>query len=272
MNTEFKSLQPLVGINTKLAFDYLVDKKVMIRSEFNDKLRGRTVENIIAILLDKNLPGTYKGSDFTQFEIKTIQVKYTKRNLPRTCGDTPISEFNENDTNFESSNIWDKIKSVVSVLVHDDIIVDVLHFNGELYKDQLKSDYNALFMGENNHLRKDGKTWRSSEGKNNKHLARKDYKNYTSSVMVMGSQMIDLSNSISESTNLIIDDQKGYLESTLGEKIANYKVKLRSSGLSILEKLSMISDVKELVEYRDLINKKLDLIYSESKSSIVKKV
>jgi hypothetical protein len=243
----------------------------MVKSEFNDKARGRAVENIIAMLLDKNLPGSYKGSDFTQFEIKTIQVKYTKRDkLTRTCGDTPISEFNESDTNFETSNIWDKIKSVISVLVYEDIIVDVLYFDGELYKNQLESDYNALFIGENNHRRKDGKTWRSEEGKNNKYLARKDYKNYTSSVMVMGNNMIDLSKSISSSTNLTIDDQIGYLEFILGGKISNYKIKLKSSALSILDRLNMTSDIKELVQYRDLINRKLDLIYSESKISTVK--
>jgi hypothetical protein len=69
MRTEFKSLQSLVGINTKSAFDYFLDKKFMSKSEFNDKSRGRVVENTIALLLDKNLPGSYKGSDFTRFEI-----------------------------------------------------------------------------------------------------------------------------------------------------------------------------------------------------------
>jgi len=265
MKTEFKSLQSLVGINTKTAFDYLVDKKLMAKSDFNDRSRGRTVENIIALLLDKNLPGSYKGSDFSQFEIKTIQVKYTKRDgLVRTCGDTPISDFNKKDVDFNTSNIWDKIKSVISVLVHDDIIVDVLYFNGELYKNQLKSDYERLFLGENNHTRKDGKTWRSLEGKENKYLARKDYKNYTSSVMMMGNQMIDLSNSVSETPNLVIDNQTSYLESLLSDKISNYKVQFKKTGLGLLEKLTMVSDLKELLQYRDLINQKLDKIYLET--------
>lgn len=264
MKKEFIKLQSLVGINTRVAFDYLVDKKFMPKSDFNDKSRGRTVENIIALLLDKTLPGTYKGSDFSQFEIKTIQVKYTKKDgLVRTCGDTPISEFNKNDLDFNTSNIWDKVKSVVSVLVHDDIIVDVLYFNGELYREQLKSDYEALFLGENNHTRKDGKTWRSSEGKNNKYLARKDYKNYTSSVMMMGNQMIDLSKSVSDSPNLVIDNQPLYLEQLLSEKISNYKVQFKKSGLGLLEKLTMVSDIKELLQYRDLINEKLDKMYLE---------
>ena len=265
MKTEFKSLQSLLGINTKSAFDYFLDKKFMAKSEFNDRSRGRVVENVIALLLDKNLPGSYKGSDFTQFEIKTIQVKYTKRDgLIRTCGDTPISEFNRSDVDFNTSNIWDKVKSVISVLVHDDIIVDVLYFNGETYKSQLKSDYEALFLGENNQTRKDGKTWRSLEGKNNKYLARKDYKNYTSSIMMMGNQMIDLSQSVSESSNLIIDNQSQYLETLLNDKISNYKVQFKKTGLGLLEKLTMVSNIEDLLKYRDLITQKLDKMYLDS--------
>lgn len=265
MKIEFKTLQSIVGINTNLAFDYLVDKKFMTKSEFSDRSRGRVVENIIALLLDKSLPGSYKGSDFAQFEIKTIQVKYTKRDgLIRTCGDTPMSEFNKTDIDFNTSNIWDKVKSVISVLVHNDIIVDVLYFNGENYKSQLKSDYEALFLGENNHTRKDGKTWRSSEGKNNKYLARKDYKNYTSSVMMMGNQMIDLSKSVSESPNLVIDNQSQYLETLLNDKISSYKIQFKKTGLGLLEKLTMVSNIEELLKYRDLITQKLDKIYLES--------
>ena len=259
MRTEFKSLQSLVGINTKSAFDYFLDKKFMSKSEFNDKSRGRVVENTIALLLDKNLPGSYKGSDFTRFEIKTIQVKYTKRDgLIRTCGDTPISEFNRNEKDFNTSNIWDKVKSVISVLVHDDIIIDVLYFNGETYKKQLKSDYEALFLGENNHTRKDGKTWRSSDGKNNKYLARKDYKNYTSSIMMMGNQMIDLSQSVSESPNLIIDNQSLYLETLLNDKISNYKVKTKKTK----EKSYSEEDMKNAIEETVLqCNKKMQEFY-----------
>jgi len=264
MKTEFKSLQSLVGIDTKLAFNYLIDKKFMAKSDFNDRSRGRTVENIIALLLGKTLPGTYKGSDFSEFEIKTIQVKYTKREgLLRTCGDTPISEFNKNELDFDTSNIWDKLKSVISILVHNDIIIDVLYFNGDLHKKQLKSDYSALFLGENNHNRKDGKTWRSSEGKNNKYLARKDYKNYTSSVMMMGNQMIDLSTSISDFPNLVIDNQLIYIEHLLSDRISNYKVQFKKSGLGLIEKLTMVSDIKELLQYRNLINEKLDKMYLE---------
>ena len=265
MKTEFKSLQSLVGINTKLAFDYLSDKRFMVKSDFNDRTRGRTVENIIALLLDKSLPSSYKGSDFSQFEIKTIQVKYTKRDsLLRTCGDTPISEFNKIEKDFDTSNIWDKVKSVISVLVHDNVIVDVLYFNGDSYKNQLKLDYESLFLGENNHTRTDGKTWRSSEGKDNKYLARKDYKNYTSSVMMMGNHMIDLSKSVSESPNLVIDNQLDYLELLLADRIINYKTQVKKTGLGLLEKITMVSDFEELLQFRDIINQKLDKMYLES--------
>ena len=263
MEKEFKILQSLVGINTRDAFNFLVEKKVMAKSEFNDKSRGRTVENIIALLLDKDLPGSYKGSDFSLFEIKTIQIKYTKRDsLVRTCGDTPISEF-QDEPNFFNSNIWDKLKSVLSVLVYNDIIVDILHFDGDKYKSQLKSDYMSLFLGENNHSRKDGKTWRSLEGKKNKFLARKDYKNYTSSIMMMGNQMIDLSESISVMPNIVMNNQSKYLDGLLSDKISNYKTQFKKSGIGLLEKLTMVSNIKELIQYRELINQKLDKMYLE---------
>jgi hypothetical protein len=253
MNEAIKSLQSLIGINTKEAFNYLVSKRFMENSTFNDKTRGRTVENIIALLLNRNLPGSYKGSDFIEFEIKTIQIQYTKRDkLIRTCGDTPISKF-ENEPNFDTSNIWDKLKSVLSVLVYEDTIVDVLYFNGEQHKAQLKSDYQNLFLGENNFFRKDNKTWREVEGKNNKYLARKDYKSSLSSVMMMGNKMIDLSQSVSVTPNVVIDNQVDYLETILGDKILNYKKQYKKSGLDIIEKIAMISDVEELLKYRDFI-------------------
>ena len=266
MNTKIKSLQSLIGINTKEAFNYLVNKRIMEKSTFNDKARGRTVENIIALLINRDLPGSYKGSDFTEFEIKTIQIKYTKReNLIRTCGDTPISKFEKHETNFNTSNIWDKVKSVLSVLVYEDTIVDVLYFNGELHKDQLKSDYENLFLGENNFYRKDNKTWREVEGKNNKYLARKDYKDLSSSVMMMGNKMIDLSESICESPNLVIDNQDYYFETLLSDKISSYKKQYKKVGFDILGKLAMVSDVTELLKYRDFIT---EMIINQTKCAV----
>jgi len=209
------------------------------------------------------MPGAFKGSDFTQFEIKTIQVKFTKRDgLVRTCGDTPIADLTVSK-NFESSNVWNKIKSVVSVLVYNDVIIDILYFNGGIFKSQLESDYFAMLKGENNHTRKDGKTWRQVEGKKNKYLARKDFKNSTSSVMMMGSQMIELSNSISKSSFKPINDQNTYLTRLLTEKINFYKSQFKKTGIGLLNKLTLVSNIEELIKYRDLINQKLDKMYKE---------
>ena len=263
---KIKELQSIVGIDTREAFRYLVKNQIMVNSEFNDKSRGRTVENLIALLLNKPLPGTSKGSDFSEFEVKTVQIKYTKKEkLIRTCGDTPISDLDTNDTDFKESNIWNKTKSLICVLVYKDIITDIRHLDGEKHIEQFKSDYESLFLGENNHRRVDKKTWRSCEGKYNKYFARKDYQNYPSSVMLIGNSIVDLSESICEFTDLVIDDQTSYIESILKDKIINrHEVLSKNTQIPILKHLSLISDLEELIKCRDIINKKLDIIYSKN--------
>lgn len=214
MKGEIEKLQSLVGINTKDAFKFLEKNDLIIKNIHSKKIRGIVVENLIALLLGEKAPGLNKGRDFNNFEVKTVQVRYNKKdNSMRTCGDTAISSLSKHKLGFYNSNIWDKTKSVISVLINDNTIVDILHFDGNKYKGQLKADYEALYSGQNNFIRKDGKKWREVEGSKNKLLVRKDYDGFVSQVMLKGNLIIDLSNSVVSSRNMIIDQQFEYLES-----------------------------------------------------------
>ena len=260
-------LQGLIGLDTKLVHEYLV-KRGLMGSRFNGRSRGTSVENSIAFLISENLPGRQRGSDFTDFEVKTIQVKYTKTGLLRTCGDTAVSTLGKSETDFETSNTWCKLKSIISVLVYDDVIIDILYFSGDWYKGQLKKDYANLLKGENNHFRRDGKTWRSVEGRNNKLLARKDYRNGNLVISLIGSSILDLSVSVCKSPGLVIDDQNSYIEELLDNGVSNFlnnrnvlkSVKIGKSKGDVYNLLEGITDVKELISIRNFILNKLDRV------------
>lgn len=301
MRSQIEKLQSLVGVNTKEAFKFLEKNNLITKNIHSKKVRGIVVENLIALLLGENAPGLNKGRDFNNFEVKTVQVRYNKKdNSMRTCGDTSISALSKHKIGFYNSNIWDKSKSIISVLIYDNIIVDILHFDGNKYKGQLKADYEALYSGQNNFIRKDGKNWREVEGSKNKLLVRKDYENYTSNVMLKGNLIIDLSNSVVSSTNLIIDKQYKYLETLFSKNINKQETKFfktppdksrkkisiigankdwsnnfdfeneknnKSTNLKLVEDTteqpSLIDglDINELIKLRNLINNKLDDIF-----------
>lgn len=228
MKDQIEKLQSLVGVNTKDSFNFLDKNNLIEKNIHSKKLRGIVVENLIALLLDEDQPGKRKGRDFNNFEVKTVQVKYNKKdNSVRTCGDTAIGPLPRNKTCLYNSNIWDKTKSIISVLIHENIIVDILHFDGDKYKGQLKADYESLYSGKNNFERKDGKKWREVEGSKNKLLVRKDYENYTSSVMIKGNLIIDLSNSVATDTNITIDKQSKYLETLFAKNINKPEPKIK---------------------------------------------
>ena len=228
MKDQIEKLQSLVGVNTKDAFNFLDKNNLIEKNIHSKKLRGIVVENLIALLLGEDQPGKRKGRDFNNFEVKTVQVKYNKKdNSIRTCGDTSISALSKHKTCFYKSNIWDKTKSIISVLIHDDIIVNILHFDGDKYKGQLKSDYESLYSGANNFVRRDGKKWREAEGLKNKLLVRKDYDNNISLVMMKGSLIIELSNSVATDTNITIDKQSKYLETLFSKNINKPEPKIK---------------------------------------------
>lgn len=301
MRSEIEKMQCLVGINTKDAFNFLERNKLISKDIHTKKVRGIVVENLIALLLNEKAPANNKGRDFNNFEVKTVQVKYNKKdNSMRTCGDTAISALSKNKIPFYKSNIWDKTKSIISVLIHDNIIIDILHFDGDKYKGQLKADYEYLYSGENNFIRQDGKKWREVEGLKSKLLVRKDYENYTSNVMIKGNLIIDLSNSVANTPNLTIDKQSKYLEKTFASNINHPETKPKffkvpssikpnknksvigankdwnnnidfeneknnkKYNISLFDELSMVDDPNELIEYLNLISNKLGKILNKN--------
>lgn len=296
MKDQIEKLQSLVGVNTKDAFNFLDKNNLIEKNIHSKKLRGIVVENLIALLLDEDQPGKRKGRDFNNFEVKTVQVKYNKKdNSIRTCGDTSIAALSKHKIGFYNSNIWDKTKSIISVLIHDDIIVNILHFDGDKYKGQLKSDYESLYSGANNFVRRDGKKWREAEGLKNKLLVRKDYDDNISLVMMKGSLIIELSNSVVTATNITIDKQSKYLETLFTKNInkpepklkffktppdesnkkksviganknwssrtefdnENSKVKAKVENNSITDQIQMTEDIIKLIAYSNLINNKM---------------
>lgn len=293
MKNQIEKLQSLVGINTKEAFKFLEKNDLIPKNIHSKKLRGIVVENLVALLIDEKAPGLKKGKDFSKFEVKTVQVKYNKKDHSiRTCGDTSISELSKRKTCFYNSNIWDKTKSIISVLVNDDVIVDVLHFDGDKYKGQLKADFDNLYLGKNNFDREDGKKWREVEGSKNKLLVRKDYEN-TSRVMIKGNLIIDLSNSVASNPNIKIDKQSKYLETLFSKnnnqpeqktkffktppeksrkKISiigankdwssrtefdNENSRAKVENNSIIDQIQMTEDIIKLIAYSNLINNKM---------------
>jgi len=294
MKDQIEKLQSLVGVNTKDAFNFLDKNNLIEKNIHSKKLRGIVVENLIALLLGEDQPGKRKGRDFNNFEVKIVQVKYNKKdNSIRTCGDTSIAALSKHKTMFFNSNIWDKTKSIISVLIHENIIVDILHFDGDKYKGQLKADYESLYSGANNFVRRDGKKWREAEGLKNKLLVRKDYDDNISLVMMKGSLIIELSNSVVTATNITIDKQSKYLETLFTKNInkpepkffktppdesnkkksviganknwssrtefdnENSRATTKVENNSITDQIQMTEDIIKLIAYSNLINNKM---------------
>ena len=214
-----KLLESLIGIDIKHANDHL-NRFNMGYFAMGSRERGHLVEKLIAMLIGQRFPENIKGSDFIDFEVKTIKIKIDRFGNISTCGDTPICRIIEK-THFYKSNTWDKLKSIVSVLIYDDKNYDILYFDGYKYNQILEKDYNNLFKGQNNLYRKYGSTWRKEEGYHNRYLVRKDYRNNTYSAMLKGNTILNLSDSISKNVKLVKtkDQQKAELDKIIGNYI-----------------------------------------------------
>lgn len=209
------NLSKLVGVDINAAFEILIKFGVMSRV-CGDYNRGKVVEILIALLMNEPLPGNIKGSDFEDFEVKTVKVKYNKtdynKKYPIPCGDPPICKFDTRDRHFESSNVWDKTYSIIFVLYHQDLIVDVRVFDGNNYREQLKKDFYTLFYG--------GSDWRQKWGRNNQILV---LKSGWDRVQFKSSSVGAYSSSISGGEIVHIDDQIGYLKELLMDGLILWK-------------------------------------------------
>jgi len=207
-----EKLQPLKGMNLDVAFTIFREKKLDV------KRRG-FVENVIALLIDRDLPRNIIGMDFPElFEVKEIKVHFTKRKSEmRTGGDTAISEYVPSETEYIKSNIWDKTKSLLIVCVDENrIVVDIRFLNGlELVDDMIK-DYEGIKVSKN------------LCRKNNNILVFKTGRN---SIMLKGNTAITKSKSIIFDGNEKFEvlDQDYYIRELFNPKFIAYRQRLINS-------------------------------------------
>ena len=224
-----EKLQPLKGINLDVAFRIFKEKKLDVKA-------SGFVENLIALLLDRELPKNERGMDFKGlFEVKEIKVNFTKKGEMRTGGDTNISSYLNSEIDFFESNIWDKSHSILIVCVDQNrVIIDVRFFDGEPYAEQMKQDYEAIKVAKN------------LCRQNNKILV---FKTGYNSIMLKGNCAIDMSTSISNEDNEI-SNQDYYIRELFDNKFQSYQEKLKSIVESICALMNRVSlaDLKVIMK------------------------
>lgn len=150
MYINIEKLRVLIGINCINAikvFNKFYDTTFIPRG-YNKEIGGFP-EELVAIILNEKRPTSFKGPDFSEFEVKSVKSKITKRKGEiRGEGDMPISNW-DNEKNFKNSNIWKKMKKMVIFYHIDNIIVDIRVFNGEKYFNILENDYELIREGKN---------------------------------------------------------------------------------------------------------------------------
>ncbi len=229
-NEIIEKLQPLKGINLDVAFRIFREKKLDVKA-------SGFVENLIALLLDRELPKNERGMDFKGlFEVKEIKVHFNKKNgQMRTGGDTNISSYLNSEPNFFESNIWDKTNKILIVCVDENrVIVDVRFFDGEPFAEQMKQDYEAI------------KTAKNLCRQNNKILV---FKTGFNSIMMKGNCAIDMSESILDVEN-DIEDQNSYILGLFNHKFQSYQEKLKTIVESIcaLMNSASLSDLQLIMK------------------------
>jgi len=230
-NEIIEKLQVLKGMNLDVAYHIFRENKIDVKA-------SGFVENVIAMLIDRELPKNERGMDFKGlFEVKEIKVNFTKKTGEmRTGGDTAISAYLNSETNFFESNIWDKSNKILIVCVDSNrIVVDVRFFDGEIYAQDMKKDYESIQISKN------------LCRQNNKILVFKTGRN---SIMMKGNTAIDMSESILYDNENEILNQDSYILDLFDNKFASYQNKTKKSIetiYSIMEGLS-INELQKLIE------------------------
>lgn len=225
-NEIIQKLQPLKGINLDIAYKIFAENRLDVKSK-------GFVENLVALLIDRDLPKNDRGMDFKGlFEVKEIKVSFTKKsNEMRTGGDTAISAYLDSEPNFFESNIWDKSKSILIICVDENRdIVDIRFFDGEPYANQMKKDYESIIK------------MRNLCRKNNEILVFKTGRN---SIMIKGNKAIDMSKSIITIENNNIENQDSYIRGLFDNKFASYQKNIKSLAEKIMALMNKVS-VSEL--------------------------
>lgn len=234
-NEIIEKLQALKGINLDVAFRIFKEKKLNVKA-------SGFVENVIALLIGRDLPKNERGMDFKGlFEVKEIKVNFTKRTGEmRTGGDTNISSYINSEPNFFESNIWDKTNKILIVCVDQHrVIVDVRFFDGEPYAEQMKQDYEAI------------KTAKNLCRQSNKILV---FKTGYNSIMLKGNSAISMSESILFDNDNVIVNQDTYIRDMFDSKFASYQEKTKNAAetiCSLMNRLT-ISDLQKVIEQAQL--------------------
>lgn len=227
-------LQELKGINLDIAYRIFREMKLDVK-------RTGFSENLVALLLDKDLPKNDKGMDFKGlFEVKEVKVKFNKRdNKMTTRGDTSISSYLSYEENFFESNIWNKSNKILIICVNENRnIIDVRFFDGEKYSLTMEQDYEKI------------KVFKNLCRKENEILVFKTGRN---SIMLKGNTAIDMSESILSDDIPEINNQDFFIRELFQNKFSSYQEKIKSifesitilmDSLSILE----LEKIKELAE------------------------
>lgn len=235
-NEIIEKLQALKGLNLDVAFHIFREKKLNVK-------KSGFVENVIALLIDRDLPKNERGMDFKGlFEVKEIKVKFTKKTGEmRTGGDTAISAFLNSETNFFESNIWDKSKSILIVCVDENrVVVDVRFFDGEAFAGQMKKDYEAIQKFKNL-CRQENEILVFKTGRN--------------SIMMKGNTAIDMSESIIGEENEIID-QDTYVRNLFDNKFSSYQEKVKNAAETICMLMDRLT-IKDLELIRKMAEEKI---------------
>jgi len=233
-------LQSLIGIDMNIAKTLFAQYGIKPTHKNKDGFS----ENLIALILDRALPGTRKGSDFIEFEVKQIKCKrLIKSKELRALGDTPIANFE--DGNFFDSNCWDKTKSIIVVCIINDMIEDIRLFNGKSYKSVMEKDWELIQAG----LRVNTQMF-ALKGKWNQ-------------IQMKKHGCIKLSNSLTEGVNNNIINQKLYcsklFEANLSRKEEEFKVKQKDNSTSFETFLNRKSiTINDLMKFRELIDTKIE--------------
>lgn len=227
-NGIIEKLQVLKGINLDIAYKIFKQKKLNIK-------QSGFAENLVAFLIDRELPKNEKGMDFKGlFEVKEVKVNFTKKGQMRTCGDTNISAFISSETDFFSSNIWDKSNSILIICVDNNrTIIDVRFFDGSEYAEDMKNDYESI------------KNYRNLCRQNNKFLV---FKTGYNSIMMKGNVAIDMSNTILYKENNI-QNQEAYIRNLFDNKFASYQEKEKCNEF---EKILMMLNNMSISNLNDL--------------------
>lgn len=231
-------LRKLIGIDLVEAMNIFREYKVPIKVRGYSKTFGGFPEELIAFLLEKDRPANKKGADFEGlFEVKSIKSRKLVNGDIRTCGDTPISNFNENDIDFLKSNIWNKIEKLLSVFHFNGTIIDIRFFDGNEFKSILKNDYELI---------------KNKRNKETKILTLKSIGN----IQIKKNGAIHLSTSICENVDNEIKNQKGYIMNLFGDALNSFVTKDTLPVKSIKKIVDnpniTINDLKKIIELAEM--------------------